>query len=95
MKASLILSGGAAALAALLFLLDRLLLRMEERGWIYYRKRRGHADRVGDAAFRVQTLFEPGKRYVLEERERAKEEGRDDGAPPDREGRKDSRGSDA
>ncbi|MEW5764041.1 MAG: hypothetical protein ACOYXN_11465 [Acidobacteriota bacterium] len=82
MRTILLLLGVASASAALLFLLDRFLLRMEERGWIYYRKRRGHADRVGDAAFRVQALFEPGKRYVLEEREKAKREERGDGAPP-------------
>lgn len=83
MKTFLILSCGAAGATALLLLLDRLLLRMEDRGWICYRKRRGHADRLGDAAFRVQTLFEPGKQYVLEERERAKKEENGVGAPPD------------
>lgn len=72
-----------AAAAALLFLLDRLLLKMEERGWIYYRKKQGHADRLGDAAFRVQAMLEPDKQYVIQEKERAKEERRDSGAPPE------------
>ena len=72
-----------AAAAALLFLLDRLLLKMEERGWIYYRKKQGHADRLGDAAFRVQAMLEPDKQYVIQEKERAKEESRDSGAPPE------------
>lgn len=83
MKTFLVVAGAAGASAVLLVLLDRFLLRMEERGWIYYRKRRGHADRVGDAAFRVQALFEPGKRYVIEEREKSGKEERGDGAPPD------------
>ena len=72
-----------AAAAALLFLLDRALLRMEERGWIYYRRKRGHADRMGEAAFRVQAMLEPDKQYVIQEKERAKEERRDSGAPPE------------
>jgi hypothetical protein len=71
-----------AALGALFFLLDRLLLKMEELGWIYYRKKQGHADRLGQAAFRVQAILEPDKQYVLEEKERDREEDRDSGAPP-------------
>lgn len=72
-----------AAAAALLFLLDRALLRMEERGWIYYRRKRGHADRMGEAAFRIQAILEPDKQHVIEEKERARLEERDSGAPPE------------
>ena len=37
---TLIAVTGAVAVAAALWLLDRLLLRAEERGWIYYRKKK-------------------------------------------------------
>jgi hypothetical protein len=86
MRTALAFAAAAGGAVLLLLLLDRALLRMEERGWIYYRRKRGHADRLGEAAFRVQSAFEPGKRYVLEEKERGRRESPRDGAPPDEEG---------
>jgi hypothetical protein len=34
-------AGGVVALGVVLFLADRILLAMEARGWIYWRKRKG------------------------------------------------------
>jgi len=70
------------ALAGLLWLVDRGLLKAEERGWIYWRKRRGHSDRLGQAFQDLHTMLEPRHRHVLEEKRRAHDEKADEGAPP-------------
>ncbi len=75
----------AALLAAAgLYALHRLALWAEARGWIYY-TRRGSSGALGNAFLEVQALFEPTRRHVLEERQRAveKEEEDEDGDPPE------------
>jgi hypothetical protein len=44
---------------------DRLLLRAEERGWIYYRRRRASPGSAASAALEVQKILEPRTRHVL------------------------------
>jgi len=59
-----------AGLAVALFLGDRLLLWMEERGWIDYRRTypgRINAGQVGPAFLAIQGLLEPEKRHAAEE----------------------------
>jgi len=68
--------------AIVLFIADRALLKMEERGWIYYRKKQGHTDRIGEAALRLQAILEPSKQYVIEERKKDLKEQHHSGAPP-------------
>lgn len=64
-----------------LFALDRLMLWMEARGWIYWRKvkRKG----AGGGYLLGPDVFDPGKRYLEEAREEhtqeAEEDGDDDG----------------
>jgi len=68
---------GAAALAALVFLGDRLLLWMEWRGWIDYRRTDpGRLDpgQVGPAFLAIQGLLEPEKRHAAEEQTRLRTE---------------------
>jgi hypothetical protein len=77
-----IIIGSLVAVAMVLLMADRALLKMEERGWIYYRKKQGHADRIGQAALRLQAILEPSKRYVIEEKNEDRREERHDGAPP-------------
>jgi hypothetical protein len=65
--------------------LDRLLLRAERRGWIYYRKRKPTSGAASAAAFGpMAELFQPGRQVVVEERQRQENARRstDDGAPP-------------
>jgi len=38
----LLVAGGFAAIVVLLFLVDRVLPAMEARGWIFWRKTKGH-----------------------------------------------------
>ena len=63
---SLVLAGFGLAL----FLGDRLLLWMEERGWIDYRRTypgRLNAGQVGPAFLAIQGMLEPEKRHAAEE----------------------------
>lgn len=56
---------GLLGIAAALFLLDRLGLWMERRGWIFYRKRKPSG--LAPAAFlELQKMVEPTARHVLE-----------------------------
>src|SRR5262245_18192143 len=74
-----------AIVAASLWLADRLLLWMEAREWIYWRRRKGTPVRPGvvRASLELQTLLEPEKRYVLELKKEEKTVEDDEGAPPD------------
>lgn len=56
---------GLLVLAAVIAL-DRLLLRAEERGWIYYRRRKPSPGSVGSAVLQVHSILEPAKVYALE-----------------------------
>ena len=80
-RALLIPLAAAAALAAL-WGLDRLLLKAEGRGWIYYRKKRGTSSRLGSAFLEVQSILEPEKRHVAEIRREKTLPGPGSGAPP-------------
>ena len=72
---------GLGVLASLCSL-HRLALWAERRGWIYYRKRRGSSGTLASAALEVQSLMEPSRRYVLQEKRRDRREDQDSGDPP-------------
>lgn len=79
MKAAAIL----LAVAVLVFVLHRVALWAEARGWIYYRRRRPQSSALGNAFLEVQALIEPEKRQLVEVRkEEAAEEDRS-GEPPE------------
>jgi hypothetical protein len=64
------------------FVFDRLMLKAEERGWIYWRRRKGSHGMIASAALEVHQILEPSKKYVLEvQREREPEQDRE-GDPP-------------
>ena len=78
MKIAILLLLGAAAL----FLLDRLGLYLESRGWIYYRKKKASPTTLGNAFLELQSILEPGKRNVVEVRTEEVVEDDDEGDPP-------------
>ena len=83
MKIVLILAG--LVLAG--FLLDRLLLWMERRGWIDYRRTypgRINTGQVGPAFLAIQGLLEPEKRHAAEEQTAFRTERDEDGDAPHR-----------
>jgi hypothetical protein len=70
------------AIAVALYALHRLGLWMEERGWIYYRKKHGSSGSLSSAVLEVQSLFEPSQRHVLEIRRQDDDEQAESGDPP-------------
>jgi MOSC domain-containing protein YiiM len=65
------------------FLLDRLALWMEGRGWIYWRRTKTHTGAsLGGAFLEVQALIDPSTRHAIEERKQTREERADSGDPP-------------
>lgn len=55
------------AVLAALVVADRLLLRAERRGWIYYRHRKPASGSMSSAAFGSMTeVLQPGRRITLE-----------------------------
>jgi hypothetical protein len=77
-----------AGFAVALFLGDRLLLWMEERGWIDYRRTypgRMNAGQVGPAFLAIQGLLEPEKRHAAEEQTAVRTERDESGGEPPRE----------
>lgn len=71
------------AVAAVLFALHRLAAWMEDRGWIYYRRRRGSSGALGDAFLEVQSLVDPAQKAVLEARRQVDDEAAESGDPPE------------
>jgi hypothetical protein len=77
---------GGSALVLVIFLVDRLLLWMEWRGWIDYRRThpgRMNSSQVGPAFLAIQGLLEPEKRHAAEEQTALRTEKDGIGAPPD------------
>ena len=72
---------GLAAVASL-YCLHRIALWAERRGFVYYRRKHGRSGTLSSAVLEVHSLFDPSKRYVLEEKLREQVEGEDSGDPP-------------
>ncbi|HYB53419.1 MAG TPA: hypothetical protein VEG84_06110 [Thermoanaerobaculia bacterium] len=76
-------------LAALVLLgagVDRLLLYLEWKGWIDYRRTnpgRIQTGQIGPAFLGIQALFHPGARHELEERNAVRTERQAAGGPDD------------
>lgn len=62
--------------------LHRLLSWLEDRGSIYYLKKRGSSGTVGSAFLEVQSLIEPSKRHVVVELARPAVDDQESGDPP-------------
>ena len=58
---------GLIIVIAMFYMLHRLALWAENRGWILYRKA-GKSSTLGNALLEVHQLLEPSKKHVLEVR---------------------------
>jgi hypothetical protein len=65
-----------------IWLLDRLLLRLERRGWINYRRRGLSRSGAAFHALTLQSIFSPGAEQLQEVRYQQVEEEDDSGDPP-------------
>jgi hypothetical protein len=71
------------AVAAVLYGSHRLALWAEDRGWIYYLRRKPSSSSLGNAFLEVQSLVEPEKRQLVEARKAEEVEEDDQGDPPE------------
>jgi hypothetical protein len=62
-----------AVLAIVMWIVDRILLAFERRGWISYRRMPRVRHAYGDAALGIDALLQPGKRHVIEMQQAAEE----------------------
>ena len=62
-------------ICAILFTCHKIFLWMEERGWIYYHKRKASPGTAASAWLELHSMIEPGKKHVLKvEREEHEED---------------------
>jgi hypothetical protein len=66
----------------MLFALDRLLLWMEKRGWLYYRTKHGSGGAASGVLTSMQQFVEPQVQHVIEMKEEAKQQVRRDQGQP-------------
>ena len=78
MKAILI----ATALVVMTYAFHRLALSAEKRGWIHYTKAGRSSASLSNAFGEIQSIIEPSKRYVVEQRAEPRVEEDDAGGPP-------------
>jgi hypothetical protein len=58
------------ALVVFIVVADRLLLRAERRGWIFYRHRKPTSGSMSSAAFgSVAEIMQPGRRITIEQQQ--------------------------
>ncbi len=67
----------------LLYGLHRLALWAEDRGWIYYLRRKTSGSSLGNAFLEVQSMIEPEKRQLVEARKAENVEEDEQGDPPE------------
>jgi hypothetical protein len=65
-----------------MYALHRLGVWMEDRGWIYYRKKHGSSGSLGSALLEIEALLEPSKRHVVEIKRRDESEQYESVDPP-------------
>ncbi|MDP2470692.1 MAG: hypothetical protein Q8W45_04880 [Candidatus Palauibacterales bacterium] len=68
--------------AVLCLCLDRLLLRLEARGWIFYRRTRGVRGGAMYHAQELDSVFNPGMLHVQEAHVKQEQEEDQSGDPP-------------
>ncbi|NIM49272.1 MAG: hypothetical protein GTN78_19835 [Gemmatimonadales bacterium] len=70
------------AILAILVLVDRLLLRLESRGWINYRRRGLSRSGAAYHSLTLQSIFNPGAEHVKEIKYQEVREQDESGDPP-------------
>ncbi len=76
----LLIWGVAIAVAA--FAVDRLMLWMESRNWIYYRRSKGGPRGALYHTLEMHSIFDPGIKHVQEIQVKEEEEEDESGDPP-------------
>ena len=71
---------GAAALV--LWLLDRLALWAEAKGWIYWRRKKAQTGAMSSILMNLNVVTNPSAQHVIEAKEAKKLEERENDDPP-------------
>jgi hypothetical protein len=71
------------AAAVVLSVMDRLLLAMEARGWIYWRRRKSSPATRASALLEIHAMLEPDRRHTAEVLREETHEEDDEGDPPE------------
>ncbi|NIR43540.1 MAG: hypothetical protein GWN99_06535 [Gemmatimonadetes bacterium] len=71
-----------AAIAASLLALDRLLLWMESRGWLYYRCNKPRGGAATYHMMQIHSIYDPGIKEVIEIKYGDEQEEDESGEPP-------------
>jgi len=72
----------ALGVGSAVWLLDRVLLHLEAKGWIYYRRKKAASGTLSSAFLSVQAVLEPGARHGAEERRSVRTESDREADPP-------------
>lgn len=64
-----------------LWVCDRIALAAEDRGWIYWRRRQPDRSTAANAMLELQSIVEPQKAHVVEERRVESRDVDSEGAP--------------
>ena len=78
-------AGWVVVFAALLLVLDRILLFMEARGWINYRRVGLSRGAATYHTLELSSVFDPGFQEIIEVKYASTREQDDSGGPPSRE----------
>ena len=70
------------AIAVVAFAVDRLLLWMESRNWIFYRRSKGGPRGAIYHTLEMHSIFDPGIKHVHEIQVKEEEEEDESGDPP-------------
>ena len=65
-----------------LFMIDRLALWAEERGWIYWRRKKAQTGALGSALMEMNVITNPSAQHVIEAKGAKKLEERENDDPP-------------
>ena len=65
-----------------LFMIDRLALWAEERGWIYWRRKKAQTGALGSALMEMNVITNPSAQHVIEAKDAKKLEERENDDPP-------------
>ena len=65
-----------------LFMIDRLALWAEERGWIYWRRKKAQTGALGSALMEMNVITNPAAQPVIDAQDAKKLEERENDDPP-------------
>lgn len=65
-----------------LFMIDRLALWAEARGWIYWRRKKAQTGALGSALMEMNVITNPSAQHVIDAKDAKKLEERENDDPP-------------